>query len=209
MAVGIESNSRPLFDVPATRRSDGAAATAKAEGIVLIDATTGAAVSTPQSFSISGTFTPSGSYIQNDAVGSLIELDISAATGVSMANKWISVTLVHSMQRADAAPTNVALIPVLFNDNPTASTWTNDSPTVLAAADLTKVIPWLSVSTAAGAAVLSNALCCNTQWTMNGGLRVRCNSAGKLWLGFTATGTITVLGTNPGVLWRVQFSADL
>lgn len=163
----------------------------------------------PRDFSISGTFTPSGSYIQNDAVGALIELDISAAVGVDMGNRWISVQLIHSMQRADAAPTNIAFVPVLFNDNPTASTWTNDAPTVLAAADLTKVVPWLSVSTAAGAAVLSNALCCNTQWTINGGLRVQCNSAGKLYLGFTAAGTVTVLGTNPGVLWRFQFSTDV
>lgn len=163
----------------------------------------------PRSFSIGGSFTPSGAYAQNHAVGPLIELDIGAAVGADMANAQIGVQLIHSMQRGDTAPTNIALVPVLFNDFPAASTWTNAAPTALAAADLTKVVPWLSVSTAAGAAVLPNALCCNTQWTMTGGLAVRCNAAGKLWLGFTAAGTIAALGANPGVGWRVQFTANV
>lgn len=158
---------------------------------------------------IAGTLTPQATaYALAQSLGGLITVDIGAALGVSMANKWIRIYLVDIVLRADAAPTNQTIAPVLFNANPSASTFTDQTTSVLAAADVSKVVNWFSISASGGSNVVGNAINWLTQWTTHNGLMIKCDANGCIYMALMLGGACTP-GAGAAVSWRVQFGADI
>jgi hypothetical protein len=186
------------------------AVTAKAQVVHVVNsAGVEAAARLDQPYEAAGTLTPlTTAYALAQALGGLITVDIGAAVGVSMANEWIRVTLTAVVLRADAAPTNQTIAPVLFDANPSASTFTDQTTSALAAADVSKVVSWISTSASGGSNVVGNAIHWVTQWTADSGLLVQCDANGRIYMALMLGGACTP-GAGASVSWRVQFGADV
>jgi hypothetical protein len=159
-------------------------------------------------YEAAGTVTPlTTAYAAAQAMGGLITIDIGAAVGSSMANEWIRVFQISTILRANAAPTSQTLAPVLFNANPSASTFTDQVTSSLASADYAKVVSWISGSASGGSAVVGNAVAWLQQWTSQNALMVQCDAEGKIYMALMAGGALTP-GAGAAISWRLQFGAD-
>lgn len=157
---------------------------------------------------VTGTITPSTSaYALAQPIGDLVTVDVTAAAGVSMANKWVRITAITAVLRADAAPTSVPMAPVIFDENPTASTFTDRTTTVLAAADFDKVVTWTSGSALGGSNVVGNAIAWRNEYNGQNAILVQLDANGRFYVSFTVGGAVSAM-TNPNFAWRVMLGFD-
>jgi hypothetical protein len=215
MAVGIESNSRPVFDVPATRRSDGAAAIARAEGFVLVDPVTGVAVGGSEFPQIAVTqagtnkiitlspITMASSYAATQNIGGLLTIDLTTELGVSMANKIARITSITATLSGTTVTSSGAIVPVFWSGNPSATTFTDAAATTVNSADRGKPRSAVSMSAVNGTNNFANM----TVYYAAHNALVTCDANGRIYLSLQSGGVMTLTSVVMNVSMVIGYDA--
>jgi hypothetical protein len=131
---------------------------------------------------------------QENIGGDVFGIDLSAATGVSMANELVRIGQIEATLWASTVTSSGAIVAVFFNSDPTATTWTDSGVTTINTADKAKVAYIASMSAANGTNNFANmTVYLGTNVNPYGGL-IRCDANGKIWLALQSGGVMTLSG---------------